>query len=137
MSITVDPDLTFYYHLNLFDTEVTFETARSLGFIKYSKLLSDYKLKNVIGSITYTGTYAYLDKVVTSSNFATIRLPQGDINCLLQRSNFSDTLDYAILPGTYYLPITGGSNDFAFARGTIALVVLETQERIMYVYFTK
>ena len=134
----VQPDLTLYYNLNSLDKEITFSSNnnRGQGFINQFKISSDYEHNFFIGSATYTGTNAYLNSIVTSGDFVTIRLPEGDINCLLQRSNFSSTLDYTLIPGTYYMPITCGSKDFAFVKGTVVLNVLENKERIMYVYFT-
>ena len=135
----IQPDLTLFYNLETFVAEITFDSNqnRGQGFIYQIQITSDYEHQYFIGSITYIGTHSYINNIVCSGDFVTIRLPEGDINCLLQRSKFSSTLDYALVPGIYYLPITGGSKNFAFVKGTVALVVLENKERIMYVYFTK
>lgn len=133
----VQPDLTLYYNTKTLDKEVTFKSPRAEGVIYQFKISSDYEHQYFIGNITYTGTNAYLNNLISSGDFVTITLPQGDINCLLQRTNLSPTLDYILIPGIYYLPIMGGSKDFAFVKGTVALNVLENKERIMYVYFTK
>ena len=138
MTQTIQPDLTLYYNQESRKELITTRVPDAEGVIYSFKLSSDYENTNFIGNIIYTGTTSYLYEITTSAFFISIKLPEGDINCSLQRTTYTKKLDTILPPGLYYLPIVGGSGDFSFVKGTVVLNKLpNNSERIMYVYFTK
>lgn len=137
MTQTIQPDITLYYNQESRKELITTRVPDAGGFIYSFKLSSDYENTNVIGNIIYTGTTSYLYEITTSAFFVSIKLPEGDINCSLQRTTYTEKLDTVLPPGLYYLPITGGSGNFSFVKGTVVLNKLTDKNRIIYIYFIK